>query len=216
MTPKEQIDAINEKEHDMVEKRYSTLNRSLLPLLEKNDIFLLKPTDLNEEQQDFIKNYFEDELYPVLTPMADDSSRPFPFISNNSLNLAIMLKNAENTGKLFATLRIPDVFSRIVRLPGENNDFILIEDIIKEYIGQLFAGFSVEETAVFRVIRDMDLDVAEKDSSDLLRNRKYDRGRFEETPDQNAESRQNCHLSHQWTDRSDVFEKVAASCFRTR
>ena len=63
MTPKEQIDAINEKEHDMVEKRYSTLNRSLLPLLEKNDIFLLKPTDLNEEQQDFIKNYFEDELY---------------------------------------------------------------------------------------------------------------------------------------------------------
>ena len=92
MTPKEQIDAINEKEHDMVEKRYSTLNRSLLPLLEKNDIFLLKTTDLNEEQQDFIKNYFEDELYPVLTPMADDSSRPFPFISNNSLNLAIMLK----------------------------------------------------------------------------------------------------------------------------
>ena len=169
MTPKEQIDAINEKEHDMVEKRYSTLNRSLLPLLEKNDIFLLKPTDLNEEQQDFIKNYFEDELYPVLTPMADDSSRPFPFISNNSLNLAIMLKNAENTGNLFATLRIPDVFSRIVRLPGENNDFILIEDIIKEYIGQLFTGFSVEETAVFRVIRDMDLDVAEKDSSDLLR-----------------------------------------------
>ena len=60
MTPKEQIDAINEKEHDMVEKRYSTLNRSLLPLLEKNDIFLLNPTDLNEEQQDFIKNYFED------------------------------------------------------------------------------------------------------------------------------------------------------------
>lgn len=169
MTPKEQIDAINEKEHDMVEKRYSTLNRSLLPLLEKNGIFLLKPTDLNEEQQDFIKNYFEDELYPVLTPMADDSSRPFPFISNNSLNLAIMLKNAENTDKLFATLRIPDVFSRIVRLPGEDNDFILLEDIIKEYIGQLFTGFSVEETAVFRVIRDMDLDVAEKDSSDLLR-----------------------------------------------
>lgn len=169
MTPKEQIDAINEAEHEMVDRRYSTLNRSLLPLLEKEDIFLLKPADLTEDQQEFIRNYFEDELYPVLTPMADDSSRPFPFISNNSLNLAIMLKKQDDNGNLFATLRIPDVFPRIVRVPGGNNEFILLEDIVKEYTEQLFTGYKVEEAAVFRVIRDMDLDVAEKDSSDLLR-----------------------------------------------
>ncbi len=169
MTPKEQIDAINEAEHEMVDRRYSTLNRSLLPLLEKEDIFLLKPADLTEDQQEFIRNYFEDELYPVLTPMADDSSRPFPFISNNSLNLAIMLKKQDDNGNLFATLRIPDVFPRIVRVPGGDNEFILLEDIVKEYTEQLFTGYKVEEAAVFRVIRDMDLDVAEKDSSDLLR-----------------------------------------------
>ncbi len=218
----------------MVEKRYSTLNRSLLPLLEKNDIFLLKPTDLNEEQQDFIKNYFEDELYPVLTPMADDSSRPFPFISNNSLNLAIMLKNAENTGKLFATLRNSLRFFRIVRLPGENNDFILIEISSKNTSGSFLPDFQSKKTAVFRVICDMDLDVAEKDSSDLLRavqNQLKEREHggvvrleIENTIGDVLKKRliktlkvaKTAIYLIKWTDRSDVFEKVAASCFRTR
>ncbi|KRL04183.1 RNA degradosome polyphosphate kinase [Liquorilactobacillus oeni] len=170
MTPKAQIDAINVKEQKMVEKRYTTYNRSLLPQLEKNNIKIIKAADATEGQYKFIRRYFNDELYPVLTPLADDSSRPFPFISNNSINIAVRIhENSNQKNKRFATVRIPDVFSRLVRLPHEENTFILIEDIIKEFIGSLFTGYKVSEAAAYRVIRDMDLDVAEEDTSDLLR-----------------------------------------------
>ncbi|WP_282709121.1 RNA degradosome polyphosphate kinase [Ligilactobacillus sp. Marseille-Q7487] len=168
LTPTEQLAQINVVEHEMVERRYSTYNRSLIPQLEKHEIYLLKPNQLNEEQYEFIERYFNDELYPVLTPMADDSSRPFPFISNNSLNLAIRLFDPTKKEELFATIRVPEVFSRLVKLPLAENSFILLEDIIKEFIVRLFTGFEVCETATYRVIRDMYLDVAEKDTSDLL------------------------------------------------
>ncbi|KRM97547.1 polyphosphate kinase [Liquorilactobacillus aquaticus DSM 21051] len=170
MTPKQQIDAINEQEQEMVTKRYTTYNRSILPQLEKNNIKIIIPQEANEEQYKFIKRYFNDELYPVLTPLADDSSRPFPFISNNSLNLAVRIHEKDNkNNKRFATIRIPEVFGRIIKLPNSDNTFILIEEIVKEFIENLFAGYKVSEVAAFRVIRDMDLDVAEEDTSDLLR-----------------------------------------------
>ena len=171
MTPKAQLEAINKQEHDMVAKRYSTYNRSLLPLLNKEEIRLLDFAALSEEQIDFCQNYFENELSPVLTPMAVDSSRPFPFISNNSLNLAVRLQDslAKKNTNLYAIVRLPENFSRLMKLPGGDNDFILLEEIIKAYLSQLFDGYQVNEAACFRVIRDMDLDVAEKDSSDLLK-----------------------------------------------
>jgi polyphosphate kinase len=170
MTPKEQIDAINALEQEMVIKRYSTYNRSLLPQLEKNNIKIDKIKKITDEQHRFLQRYFNDELYPVLTPLADDSSRPFPFISNNSLNLAIRLtENSNQKNKRFATIRIPEIFGRLIKLPKEKNTFILIEEIIKEFISSLFPGYQVLEAATYRVIRDMDLDVAEEDTSDLLR-----------------------------------------------
>ncbi len=90
-TPEEQLRDVNAKAHKMLIRQYSTLNRSLLPALSQVGIRLLKIEDLNAEQYQFIKGYFHDELYPVLTPMADDSSRPFPFINNDSLNLSLRL-----------------------------------------------------------------------------------------------------------------------------
>ncbi|KRL00107.1 RNA degradosome polyphosphate kinase [Liquorilactobacillus capillatus] len=170
MTPKQQIDAINEQEQKMVAKRYTTYNRSLLPQLAKNAIKIITPQETTADQYKFIKRYFNDELYPVLTPLADDSSRPFPFISNNSLNLAIRIRETANhTNKRFATVRIPEVFGRLIKMPNSENTFILIEDIIKEFIENLFSGYKISEAAAYRVIRDMDLDVAEEDTSDLLR-----------------------------------------------
>lgn len=169
MTPQEQLDAINKKEHSEVEKRYSTYERSLLPLLEKQDIYLKKPADLTENQYEFIRRYFNDELYPVLTPMADDTNRPFPFISNDSLNIAVRLKDLEKDEHEYATVRVPSIFKRVVKLPEEENSFILLEDIIKEFIGKLFDGYAVTGASCFRVTRDMDLDVAERDTSDFLK-----------------------------------------------
>ncbi|WP_125573336.1 RNA degradosome polyphosphate kinase [Levilactobacillus huananensis] len=170
LTVKDQLIAVNQKAHDQVVKQYSTLNRMLLPLLANLDIHLKEPSDLTMQQTRFIEKYFNDELSPALTPMAVDSSRPFPFIGNNTLNLALRLyKNGNKKDKRFATVQVPGIFPRTVRLPGADNDFILLEDIIKTYIGNLFVGYEVKESATYRVIRDMDLDVAEEDTSDLLK-----------------------------------------------
>lgn len=170
LTVKDQLIAVNQKAHDQVVKQYSTLNRMLLPLLANLDIHLKEPADLTMQQTRFIEKYFNDEISPALTPMAVDSSRPFPFIGNNTLNLALRLyKNGNKKDKRFATVQVPGIFPRTVRLPGAENDFILLEDIIKTYIGNLFVGYEVKESATYRVIRDMDLDVAEEDTSDLLK-----------------------------------------------
>ncbi|WP_242368263.1 RNA degradosome polyphosphate kinase [Lactobacillus intestinalis] len=169
MTPQKQLDEINKKEHKEVEKRYSTYSRSLLPLLENNNIYIKNVEDLNEHQYEFIRRYFYDELYPVLTPMADDTNRPFPFIANDSLNIAVRLKDTENGNHDYATVRVPNIFKRLVKLPDAENSFVLLENIIKEFIWQLFDGYEVKEAATFRATRDMDLDVAERDTSDFLR-----------------------------------------------
>ncbi|AVK64600.1 RNA degradosome polyphosphate kinase [Lactobacillus sp. CBA3606] len=170
MSPAEQVAAISDQAHEMVQRQYNTLNRSLLPLLEQHGIRLLKIDDLTPSQYNFVKNYFDDELYPALTPMADDSSRPFPFIGNNTLNIALRIyKNGNKKERKFATVQVPDVFPRVVVLPGAENQFMLIEDIIKAFVGSLFINYTVKETSAYRVIRDLDLDVAEEDTSDLLK-----------------------------------------------
>ena len=196
MTPKEQLAAVNDKEHQMVEKRYQVYNEQLLPALAKQEIFIKHVTDLNEAEYDFVSRYFEDELMPVLTPMADDSSRPFPFIANNSLNVAVKLirdltqqleprkvlegdqevtenqttmhEKGDQSAEKFATVRVPDIYKRLIKLPT-GNALVLIDDVIKEFIAKLFPGYRVLSTGTYRVMRDMDLDVAEEDTSDLLR-----------------------------------------------
>ena len=198
LTPEEQLDAVNEKEHRMVKQRYEVYNQQIIPDLAKNNIHILHVPKLDEKQYEFIRRYFNDELMPVLTPMADDASRPFPFISNNSLNIAVQLRrqirstsepvaeeilegdqevhrpqmephdDRQEADIKFATVRVPEIYKRLVRLPGENS-FILIDEIITEFLSALFPGYEILATASYRVMRDMDLDVAEEDTSDLLR-----------------------------------------------
>ena len=182
----------------MVKQRYEVYNQQIIPDLAKNNIHILHVPKLDEKQYEFIRRYFNDELMPVLTPMADDASRPFPFISNNSLNIAVQLRRQihPTTSQVaeeilegdqevhrpqmehhddrheadikFATVRVPEIYKRLVRLPGENS-FILIDEIITEFLSALFPGYEILATASYRVMRDMDLDVAEEDTSDLLR-----------------------------------------------
>ena len=196
LTPEEQLNAVNKKEHRMVKERYEIYNQQVIPQLAKENINILGIKDLDQKQYEFIQRYFNDELMPVLTPMADDSSRPFPFISNSSLNIAIQLRRDPTSKQVkhqtlegdqevnrhqvephddskeqdikFATVRVPEIYKRLVRLPGENN-FILIDDVIKEFLSFLFPGYQILASATYRVMRDMDLDVADEDTSDLLR-----------------------------------------------
>ena len=196
LTPEEQLNAVNKKEHRMVKERYEIYNQQVIPQLAKENINILGIKDLDQKQYEFIQRYFNYELMPVLTPMADDSSRPFPFISNSSLNIAIQLRRDPTSKQVkhqtlegdqevnrhqvephddskeqdikFATVRVPEIYKRLVRLPGENN-FILIDDVIKEFLSFLFPGYQILASATYRVMRDMDLDVADEDTSDLLR-----------------------------------------------
>ena len=173
MTPEMQLSAISTDVHELVDKQYRTLTRSLIPMLNDKQVHLLTAGELNDEQMDFIDDYFHRELYPILTPLAVDASRPFPFLANNSLNIAVRLHRGEAEEgkprtKSFATVQVPSGVPRVVRLPGNNLDFILIEEIIRHFIAELFVGASIRETAMFRVTRDMGLDVDEEDADNLM------------------------------------------------
>lgn len=174
MTAKEQLEAINKDTRALVETQYSTYNRSLVPLLHNHGIdILLAYEELNEAQGDYVDRYFEETVYPVLTPMAVDASRPFPLIRNKSLNIAaLLMKKGDKKEELeFATVQVPSVLPRIVRIPAseeENKTFILLEQIIERNIHRLFLNYHVVCAYPYRIMRNADLTIDEDEAEDLL------------------------------------------------
>ena len=176
MTATEQISAINQQTRKLVTDQYNTYMRSLIPLLKKEGICIMDShEDLTEQQAEFVDRYFMENVYPVLTPMAVDASRPFPLIRNKTLNIAALLvsKHAkkEKDEIVFATVQVPSVLPRVVRIPsGENESvFILLEQIIERNIGVLFSNYQVECAYPYRVMRNADLTIDEDEASDLLK-----------------------------------------------
>lgn len=169
MTASDQIKAISDKVHNIVQRQYNCLHRTLMPLLEENNIEFLPFGSLSKEQKDYVKTYFNTTLYPILTPMAIDNSRPFPLLSNKSLNIIVELSN-ENKEEKFAVVQVPSVVSRIVKLPSEKGkcQLIFLEEIVRAYINKLFNANDVLSAYCFRVTRDADLEIDEEDSHDLL------------------------------------------------
>ena len=174
MTPKEQLSAISEALHEFTQTQYSTYNRSLLPLLEKEKITVLTSFEqLSEEEAAFADSFFEEKVYPVLTPMAVDASRPFPLIRNKSLNIAALVKSKQcldtDEELEFATVQVPSVMGRIVKLPCEEGvKLILLEEIIRRNISKLFLNYDVIATAAYRIERNADLSIDEEEAEDLL------------------------------------------------
>lgn len=176
MGPKEQLKEISVQTHELVRSQYSTLNRSLLPALEKAGLHLVMEHEkLNEEQQEYVDRYFEDNVYPVLTPMAMDSSRPFPLIRNKTLNIgALISKKDKKKGKdvlVFATVQVPSVLPRVVVIPSGNKEdttVILLEEIIERNIDKLFLGYDVVCAHPYRIMRNADLSIDEDGAEDLL------------------------------------------------
>lgn len=173
MTAQQQLDAINKDTRDLVNLQYSTYNRSLLPVLKKEGIFVFdRFEDLNDEQSAYVDKYFEESVYPVLTPMAVDASRPFPLIRNKTLNIAALLSGKQtNKETVFATVQVPGVLPRLVKIPGENNTscFILLEQIIERNIQKLFSNNKVLCAFPYRIMRNADLTIDEDEASDLLK-----------------------------------------------
>lgn len=167
--PKEQLHDISERVHKMVNKQYNCLLRSILPQLEKENLKFVTFDELNSEQKKYAEDYFNDTLYPILTPMAIDQSRPFPLLANKSLNIILQLDELED--ELYAVVQIPIVVPRIfeVKPSAEGiREFIFTEDIIKKFAGKLFEGHTIKEAYMFRITRNSDLTIDEEDAEDLL------------------------------------------------
>ncbi len=173
LNPEEQLVKIGGKTHELVALQYSTYNRSLLPALKQNGLRIVsRHEDLNEAEAAWVDEYFRANVYPVLTPMAVDSSRPFPLIYNKSLNIAALIhkRDGEEEGAVdFAMVRVPAVIPRIVEIPvNEERVVILLEEIIERNLSALFSGCDIIAAHPFRIMRNADLSVDEEGAEDLL------------------------------------------------
>lgn len=177
MTPSEQLAQLNKFTHELVQLQYSTYNRSLLPLLRQNGVHIIEHHEnLTKEQAVYVDRYFEDNIYPVLTPMAVDSSRPFPLIRNKSLNIGALLKKKhtekgkKHTEIEFATVQVPSVLSRIITIPCEEETIIiLLEELIERNMNKLFLNYDLLCVHPFRIMRNADLTIEEDEAADLLK-----------------------------------------------
>ncbi|MBR1702403.1 MAG: RNA degradosome polyphosphate kinase [Lachnospiraceae bacterium] len=173
MTPKQQLAALDTAIHELVNLQYSTYNRSLFPALVQNGLTIVKSHEqLTKEEGKFIDQYFEENVYPVLTPMAVDSSRPFPLIRNKTLNIGAMVRGKDSDDELeFATVQVPGVLSRVVELPERDGmrRVIFLEEIIERNINKLFLNYDIICAHPFRIMRNADLTIEEDEAEDLLK-----------------------------------------------
>ncbi len=189
MKPSEQLNEIENQTHEFVEEQYETYNHELLPALKREGLEVVTSYEnLTQEEAAFVDDFFEEEVYPVLTPMAVDSSRPFPLVRNKTLNLGALLqrkKGAEGSSLLrhrkgknetdeleFAAVQVPSVLSRIVRLPGTEEGktrIILLEEVIRRNMPKLFLNYDIVCAYPFRLMRNADLSIDEDEAEDLLK-----------------------------------------------
>ena len=187
MSAEKQLGILTKETHDFVKKQYEVYNKSLVPLLKKENLHIISHGDeLDANEKKFIDEYFDEFVYPVLTPMAVDASRPFPLVRNKTLNIAALIRKRkeENSKKKkkdvylgnvdadldFAMVQVPSVLPRIVEIPCEFEErkIIYLEDIIEKNIDKLFLNYEVISAATFRVMRNAEFKLDEDDASDLL------------------------------------------------
>ena len=171
LTASEQLAKINQATRKLVESQYSIYNRSLVPLMKSQGIYVYDSLqELSQNQLSAADRYFSEVIYPVLTPMAVDASRPFPLIRNKTLNIAALIRKEKEN--VFATVQVPSVLPRLVPLPTEDgcdHAFVLLEQIILRNIHKLFSNYQVLCASPYRIMRNADLPIEEEEASDLLK-----------------------------------------------
>ncbi len=173
MTPREQLLAIEKALNPELSLQYDCWNREIRPKLAKAGIIISPYKNLDPKQKEALHTYFIEEIFPVLTPLAFDSAHPFPFISNLSLNLAIIVRD-QNRKELFARIKVPTgLFPRLIRVPSGSRDdrnvhLVYLEDLVAAHLDHLFPGLEVVGAYPFRITRDADLDIEVDEASDLL------------------------------------------------
>jgi polyphosphate kinase len=188
LLPAEALAAVAARAHALVEAQYRCWNEELVPELARVGSVILAARELEAAQAEAIRTRFRDEIFPALTPLAVDPGHPFPHLRNKSLNIAVLLRK-EKRGRrkgssqpLLAVVQVPAVLSRLVRVPAPGGAaHVLLSEVIRAHAGDLFPGFAVHQSAVFRVTRNWDLSIDEEESEDLLSSvqeelRRRDRG----------------------------------------
>jgi polyphosphate kinase len=167
MSVEEQLEAIRERVLELCEVEERILYRQLVPQLAECGIRLLSWSELAGAEREELGRIFDQRIFPVLTPLAVDPTHPFPYVSDRSFNLAVMLTDPESETERFARVKVPDLLDRFLQLEGSWT-FVSIEEVIAAHIDKLFPGMEIQSHCPFRVTRDADLDLAEDDADDLL------------------------------------------------
>jgi polyphosphate kinase len=178
MSPSRQLAEIHRTLEPLLDRQVSLWHEEIIPALDACGIRVLPYATLSSGQKAALGDFFRTGIYPVLTPLAFDTSHPFPFISNLSLNLAVMVRDRGSGKDHFARLKVPtNLFPRLVQVPsgGEGQDrnqdevcLVFLEEVIAAHLGMLFPGYDVAEVYPFRVTRDADLEIEEDEAGDLL------------------------------------------------
>lgn len=166
-TPGQQLLEVRERVEQLVERQQELFLEGIVPALAENGIRLSSWAELDDDDEKFMVETFEQRIFPVLTPLAVDPGHPFPYISNLSLNLAVLLRDPVTGERRFARVKVPDLLPRFVVMP-DGERFVPLERVIAAHLGQLFPGMEVESTDTFRVSRNADLTLEEEEADDLL------------------------------------------------
>lgn len=176
LTPGEQLENIRSRILEQLHQRNECLYNDILPALEENGIRFVRFTDMSPDRQKVLRQYFRQEIFPVLTPLALDTGHPFPFLSNLSLNLAIELEDEVTGAHKFARVKVPNVLPRLlslnsietIRFDDAIARYLWLEDLIANNLDQLFPAMKIIKSHLFRVIRNADIEIEEDEAGDLL------------------------------------------------
>lgn len=172
LSPQEVLSEISREAHRLQERHAKLFIDTIKPEMREKGIRIVRWANLEESERGLLHEYFQNQIFPVLTPLAVDPAHPFPYISGLSLNLAVVLKNPDTDKEHFARVKVPPLLPRFVRIPGNSGvtdaRFVPLEDIIGEYLGLLFPGMQVLQHHTFRVTRNEDLEVDEEEGENLL------------------------------------------------
>jgi polyphosphate kinase len=164
--PRQQLEAIRERVLELVERQDRLMLDSILPALASGGIKIVRHDELTVESKASLARYFDENVYPVLTPLAVDPGHPFPMISNLSLNIAVTVRDETTNDERNARVKVPNSLPRF--LQASESEWILLEDLIITHLGQLFPGMAIGRADLFRVTRNADLTLEEDEADDLL------------------------------------------------
>ena len=210
MLPTEVHSAVLADSYAAMKQASQTFNDSILPALVASGIEILRWEELTTDEREAMSALFDEQVFPVLTPLAVDPSHPFPYISGLSLNLAVVVKNKEADNELFARVKVPPSLPRFIEVSRQR--FVPLEDVIAGHLDKLFPGMEVVQTHTFRVTRNEELDVEEDDAENLLQalERELMRRRFGPAVRLEVENSIDSHvldliISELGVERSEVF-----------